>query len=208
MIKEIEELNRDPQVNGILVQLPLPPHISEEAVIETISPAKDADGLHSRNLARLFLNSSQPYLVPCTPLGCLELIRSTGMEIAGKQAVVVGRSRLVGKPMAALLTNHDATVSVCHSKTQQLEEVVRRADILVVATGCRGLIRGHWIKEASCVIDVGISQHCEGDRKRVSGDVCFEEAVERAGSITPVPGGVGPMTVAMLLQNTHSTWVN
>ena len=161
------------------MQLPLPPSLVEEEIINAINPSKDVDGLHPLNLTRLFLNSKEPYITPCTPLGCFHLISHTGLSISGKRAVVIGRSRLVGKPMGALLTNLNATVTVCHSYTANLEELVREADILVVAVGKKEVVKGEWIKEGSCVIDVGINQLGEEESKRkITGDVGdFETAV-------------------------------
>ncbi|MGI6037105.1 MAG: bifunctional methylenetetrahydrofolate dehydrogenase/methenyltetrahydrofolate cyclohydrolase FolD [Limnochordia bacterium] len=192
----IEELNRDPAIHGILVQLPLPSHLEEERILEAIDPAKDVDGFHPINVGKLALG--QDCLVPCTPAGIIRLIKETGLPIAGQEAVVVGRSNIVGKPVAQLLLGENATVTLCHSRTRDLAEVCRRADILVAAVGRPAMIRGDWIKPGAIVIDVGINRV---DGKLV-GDVAFGEAQEHAGYITPVPGGVGPMTIAMLLQNT------
>ena len=196
-------------MHGVLVQLPLPEFIEDGEIVNAIAPQKDVDGLHEANLAKLHLNSSAAHMLPCTPLGCYELIRSTGVPIAGSRSVVIGRSRLVGRPMAAMLTNLDSTVTLCHTLTPDLPEVVRQADILVVAAGERGLVRGDWLKPGVCVIDVGITPFSdEQGRPRVAGDVRFAEAWGLASHITPVPGGVGPMTVAMLLANTHAAWLN
>lgn len=192
----IGRLNGDPAVHGILVQLPLPQGIDVALVQRAILPEKDVDGVHPINAGKLFLG--WPGFVPCTPAGILELIRTTGVEVAGKQAVVVGRSAIVGKPMAALLLAENATVTVCHSKTTDLPEVCRRADILVVAVGRKELVKGDWIKPGAVVIDVGMNRE-EG---RLYGDVEFSSASRVAGFLTPVPGGVGPMTIAMLLVNT------
>jgi len=189
-------LNADPAIDGILVQLPLPPQIDPNRVIIAIDPAKDVDGFHVANVGRLGVGAEA--LVPCTPLGCLYLLKATLGELAGLDAVVIGRSNIVGKPMAMLLLAENATVTIAHSRTRDLPGIVRRADILIAAVGHPEMIRGDWIKRGACVIDVGINRV---DGKLV-GDVAFDEVVEVAGSITPVPGGVGPMTIAMLLCNT------
>jgi len=193
----IARLNADPLVHGILVQLPLPPHIDEARVIEAVDPRKDVDGFHPVNAGRLL--TGRPAFVPCTPLGILELLDHEGVDLAGRRAVVVGRSNIVGKPAALLLLSRHATVTICHSRTADLPEVVRSADVVVAAVGRAGMIRGSWIKPGAVVIDVGINRLPDG---RLAGDVAFEEAKEAAGLITPVPGGVGPMTIAMLLHNT------
>ena len=200
----VARLNADEAVDGILVQLPLPSQIDTTKVIEAIDPGKDVDGLHPMNAGRLMAGS--PALAPCTPLGCLELIRSERQDIAGLEAVVVGRSILVGKPVAQLLLEGSATVTMAHSKTRDLPSVCRRADILVAAVGKPGMIRGDWIKPGAIVIDVGINRvanEAAGEgRTRLVGDVDYGEAAKVAGAITPVPGGVGPMTIACLLANT------
>ncbi|MEL6868968.1 MAG: bifunctional methylenetetrahydrofolate dehydrogenase/methenyltetrahydrofolate cyclohydrolase FolD [Pseudomonadota bacterium] len=197
----IGELNADTDVHGILVQLPLPEQIDEQSVINTIAAEKDVDGFHIENVGRLSLGL--PGFVPCTPLGCLKMIRNTGLELAGMEAVIVGRSNIVGKPMAALLLAQNCTVTIAHSRTYDLPAVCRRADILVAAVGRPGLIKGDWIKPGAIVIDVGINRITDVDgRNRLTGDVDFEAASEHAGHITPVPGGVGPMTIACLLANT------
>jgi methylenetetrahydrofolate dehydrogenase (NADP+)/methenyltetrahydrofolate cyclohydrolase len=201
LLQLVTSLNADERVDGILVQLPLPAAIDATRVIETIEPGKDIDGFHPVNAGRLA--TGLPSLVPCTPLGCLHLIQSELGQIAGLNAVVIGRSNIVGKPMAQLLIRESATVTVAHSKTRDLSGVVRRADIVVAATGRAEMIRGDWIKPGACVIDVGINRLPTDDGKgRLVGDVAFAEAVEVAGAITPVPGGVGPMTIAMLMRNT------
>ncbi|MGI6035188.1 MAG: bifunctional methylenetetrahydrofolate dehydrogenase/methenyltetrahydrofolate cyclohydrolase FolD [Limnochordia bacterium] len=192
----IGELNRDPQIHGILVQLPLPDHLDEHQVLEAISPDKDVDGFHPVNVGRLV--TGQPCLKPCTPAGIIELIDRTGLELKGKEAVVVGRSNIVGKPVALLLLSRHATVTICHSRTQNLDEVCRRADVLVVAVGRPEMVKGDWIKPGAVVIDVGTNRLEKG----LVGDVEFAAAKETAGHITPVPGGVGPMTIAMLMKNT------
>ena len=200
----IARLNADPAVDGILVQLPLPPQIDTQKVIEAVDPDKDVDGFHPVNAGRLM--TGVPGLVPCTPLGCVMLIRSVRPDIAGLDAVVVGRSNIVGKPMAQLLIAESCTVTVAHSRTRDLSNVCRRADILVAAVGRPDMIRGDWIKPGAVVIDVGINRvpnPAAGEGKtRLVGDVAFVEAKETASAITPVPGGVGPMTIACLLRNT------
>jgi methylenetetrahydrofolate dehydrogenase (NADP+)/methenyltetrahydrofolate cyclohydrolase len=202
----VATLNADPAVDGILVQMPLPKQIDSDRVIAAIDPAKDVDGLHPINTGLLV--SGRDGLVPCTPSGCMLLIKeafggSSGGNIAGAEAVVIGRSILVGKPMAALLTNASATVTVAHSRTRDLAGHVARADIVVAAVGIPGMVKGEWIKPGACVIDVGINRIALPDGKtRLVGDVDFEGAMARAGWITPVPGGVGPMTIACLLANT------
>ena len=201
----VRELNANPAVNGILVQLPLPAGVDEEAVLSTISLEKDVDGFHPINIGRLNMKGRPPLFVPCTPLGCLTLLQGAGVRISGADAVVVGRSNIVGIPMAALLRNHDATVTVCQSRTRDLPAKVRQADIVVAAIGRPEMIRGDWLKPGAVVIDVGINRIEDASKKsgsRLVGDVAFEEAKEVASAITPVPGGVGPMTIAMLLQNT------
>ena len=197
----VGELNADERVDGILVQLPLPSQIDAGRVLETVEPGKDVDGFHPMNAGRLA--SGLPSLVPCTPFGCLHLLKRELGSIAGLDAVVIGRSNIVGKPMAQLLTGESATVTVAHSKTRDLPDVVRRADIVVAAVGRPEMVRGDWIKPGATVIDVGINRLPTDDGKgRLVGDVAFAEASEVAGAITPVPGGVGPMTIAMLMRNT------
>ena len=195
----VRELGRRRDVHGILVQLPLPPPLEARPVIETLPPEKDVDGLHPVNQGRLL--AGEPGLRPCTPLGVLRLIDETGVALKGAHAVVVGRSLLVGKPVALLLLERHATVTVCHSRTVDLGAEVGRADVLVAATGQAGLVRGVWIRPGAVVIDVGMNRGPDG---KLCGDVEFAAACERAAHITPVPGGVGPMTVAMLLANTVS----
>jgi methylenetetrahydrofolate dehydrogenase (NADP+)/methenyltetrahydrofolate cyclohydrolase len=199
----IERLNRDPEVDGILVQLPLPVGLDEQAVIAAIDPDKDVDGFHVINAGRLSVG--QEGFVPCTPLGCLMLLEDQLGDLSGLEAVVIGRSNIVGKPMAQLLTDANATVTIAHSRTKNLPEVVRRADIVVAAVGRPEMVRGDWIKPGATVIDVGINRLPpeEGKAKgRLVGDVAYAEALGVAGAITPVPGGVGPMTIAVLLRNT------
>jgi methylenetetrahydrofolate dehydrogenase (NADP+)/methenyltetrahydrofolate cyclohydrolase len=197
----VATLNADERVDGILVQLPLPPQINSERVIAAIDPAKDVDGFHPINAGRLATGLES--LVPCTPLGCLHLIKGELGSIAGLEAVVIGRSNIVGKPMALLLLGESATVTIAHSKTRDLLAVVRRADIVIAAVGRAEMVRGDWIKPGATVIDVGINRLPTDDGKgRLVGDVAFAEAAEVAGAISPVPGGVGPMTIAMLMRNT------
>ncbi|MFW8596191.1 bifunctional methylenetetrahydrofolate dehydrogenase/methenyltetrahydrofolate cyclohydrolase FolD [Cribrihabitans neustonicus] len=200
----IEKLNADPAVHGILVQLPLPSHMDESQVINTIAPEKDVDGFHISNVG--LLGTGQKSMVPCTPLGCLMMLRAYHGSLSGKEAVVIGRSNIVGKPMAQLLLGDSCTVTIAHSRTRDLPEVVRRADIVVAAVGRPEMVPGDWIKEGATVIDVGINripapEKGEG-KTRLAGDVDFASVSERAGAITPVPGGVGPMTIACLLANT------
>lgn len=203
LITLIGRLNADDAVDGILVQLPLPGHLDELAVVSTIDPDKDVDGLHVVSAGRLA--SGMPGLVSCTPLGCMMLIRDVlGDDLSGKNAVVIGRSILVGKPVAQLLLAANCTVTIAHSRTQELPEVVRRADIVVAAVGRPEMVKADWIKPGACVIDVGINRVPTGEegKTRLVGDVAYAEVSEIAGSITPVPGGVGPMTIACLLHNT------
>jgi len=197
----IAELNADEAVNGILVQLPLPKHIDAQKIIAALDPAKDVDGFHPLNAG--CLASGQPALVPCTPLGCVILAKTVHGSLAGMEAVVVGRSNIVGKPVAQLLLAENATVTICHSKTRDLAEVCKRADLLIAAIGNPEFVRGHWLKPGATVIDVGINRvPGAGGKSRIVGDVAFAEASQVAGAITPVPGGVGPMTIACLLLNT------
>jgi methylenetetrahydrofolate dehydrogenase (NADP+)/methenyltetrahydrofolate cyclohydrolase len=197
----IEGLNDDPEVHGILVQLPLPRHIDSQKVIETIRPDKDVDGFHPTNVGRLA--SGGQAMVPCTPLGCAMLLKDHLGDMKGMNAIVVGRSNIVGKPMVQLLLRENCTVTIAHSQTRDLAAECRRADILVAAVGRPEMIRGDWIKPGATVIDVGINRITLPDgAKKLVGDVCFAEAVKVAGAITPVPGGVGPMTIAVLLRNT------
>ncbi len=193
----VRELNEDPAVHGILVQLPLPDHLDANVVVRAVDPCKDVDGLHPENVAALVLGAEG--LVPCTPAGCLELLDRAGVELKGARVAVVGRSMLVGKPLALLLLARHATVTMCHSRTRELPAVVREADVVVAAVGRAEMVRGDWLKPGAAVIDVGINRVAP---KKLVGDVAFDEAREVAGAITPVPGGVGPMTIAMLLRNT------
>ena len=207
LLARIAALNHDPAVHGILVQLPLPDQIDPARVLDAIDPMKDVDGFHPLNVGRLFAASGAPdpgLLVPCTPMGCLMLLRQTlGDDLAGRRALVIGRSSIVGKPLAALLLGANCTVTIAHSRTRDLPAECRRAEILVAAVGRPQMVRGAWIRPGATVIDVGIVRvPAENGKTRLVGDVAFAEAVEVAGAITPVPGGVGPMTVACLLRNT------
>jgi methylenetetrahydrofolate dehydrogenase (NADP+)/methenyltetrahydrofolate cyclohydrolase len=201
LLQLVIDLNSDERVDGILVQLPLPPHIDSTRVIETIDPSKDVDGFHPVNAGRLA--SGLPSLVPCTPLGCLFLLKQELGDLTGLEAVVIGRSNIVGKPMAQLLLGENCTVTLAHSRTRDLPAVVRRADIVVAAVGRPEMVRGDWINPGATIIDVGINRVPTDDGKgRLVGDVAYAEAAEVAAAITPVPGGVGPMTIAMLMRNT------
>lgn len=205
LLEKVRELNANPDVHGILVQLPLPGHIDEEDILSAISLEKDVDGLHPINIGRLSMKRREPLFVPCTPKGCIELLDRTGVQIEGKQAVVLGRSNIVGLPVAMLLLHRNATVTICHSRTKNLPDVVRQADILVAAVGRVEMVRGDWVKPGAVVIDVGMNSVDDPSSEkgyRLTGDVAFAEVKEVASAITPVPGGVGPMTIAMLLQNT------
>ncbi|MEO5363303.1 MAG: bifunctional methylenetetrahydrofolate dehydrogenase/methenyltetrahydrofolate cyclohydrolase FolD [Magnetococcus sp. DMHC-8] len=190
-------LNNHPVVHGILVQMPLPPHIHTRRVLEAIAPDKDVDGFHPGNVGLLAIGA--PHFRPCTPWGCMELLRAAGTELAGRRAVVVGRSNIVGKPVALMLLAEHATVTLCHSHTRNLPEVIAEADIVVAAIGQAEMIRGAWLKPGAVVIDVGMNRRADGT---LCGDVAFTEALPRVAAITPVPGGVGPMTITMLLKNT------
>lgn len=201
LLAVVKKLNDDPAVHGILVQLPLPKHINEAAVIDAISPDKDVDGFHVINSGLLATGGQG--MVPCTPLGCVMMLRARLGDLSGLEAVIVGRSNIVGKPMAQLLLNENCTVTMAHSRTRHLGDVVRRADIVVAAVGVPELVKGDWIKPGATVIDVGINRITTVDGKtRLIGDVEYEEAARHAAAITPVPGGVGPMTIAVLLKNT------
>ena len=203
--KLIKELNADPKVNGILVQLPLPSHLDEERVLQLISIEKDVDGFSPINIGRLAQKGREPLFVPCTPYGTIYLLKKAGVEISGANAVVLGRSNIVGMPAALLLVKENATVTIAHSRTKNIEEVVRNADIIIAAIGMMEFVRGDWVKPGAAIIDVGINEKPDATKKRgyrLVGDVNYEEAAEVAGFITPVPGGVGPMTIAMLMANT------
>lgn len=201
----VRKLNDDPAVSGILVQLPLPAHLNEERVLQLISIEKDVDGFSPLNIGRLAQKGREPLFVPCTPNGCIYLLDQAGVKIDGANAVVLGRSNIVGMPAALLLTSRNATVTICHSRTEDLPHIVHRADIVIAAIGRAEMVRGDWIKPGAAVIDVGMNDKPDPTKKRgyrLVGDVNFEEASEVAGWITPVPGGVGPMTIAMLMKNT------
>jgi methylenetetrahydrofolate dehydrogenase (NADP+) / methenyltetrahydrofolate cyclohydrolase len=196
ILDRVARLNANQEVHGILVQLPLPRHLNAARVLETIAPAKDVDGFHEANLGALM--AGRPGVVPCTPLGCMRLIEHAGVQVAGRHAVVLGRSNIVGKPVAMLLLQKDATVTICHSKTPRLQSITQQADILVAAVGRAKLVTAEMVKPGACVIDVGVNRLSDG---KLAGDVDYAAVKEIAGSITPVPGGVGPMTIAMLLEN-------
>lgn len=203
--KLVSELNADPGINGILVQLPLPGHIDEEAILNSIDLEKDVDGFHPVNIGRLAMKGRDPLFIPCTPAGCMVLLEEAGVKTSGAEAVIVGRSNIVGLPMAMLLQKANATVTICHSRTRDLTEHLRRADIVVAAIGRPEMITGDMLKPGTAVIDVGINRVDDDSRERgyrLVGDVHYESALEVAGAITPVPGGVGPMTIAMLMRNT------
>lgn len=206
VLELVSSLNADPEVNGILVQLPLPNQIDEEKVLNTIDLEKDVDGFHPVNIGRLAMKGRDPLFIPCTPNGIIELLKRSGVQLSGAEAVIVGRSNIVGLPVAMLLQKANATVTICHSRTKDLGEHTRRADILVAAIGRREMITGDMVKPGAAVIDVGINQKEDPTKKRgyrLVGDVEYDSAKEVAGAITPVPGGVGPMTIAMLLSNTY-----
>ena len=201
----VRRLNDDPAIHGILVQLPLPKHLDEEKILGTISIEKDVDGFHPLNIGRLSMKGREPLFVPCTPAGCIELLVRSGVEIEGKEAVVLGRSNIVGLPVAMLLLHRNATITICHSRTKDLPAVCRRADILIAAVGRPKMVKADWVKPGAAVIDVGINRVEDPTTKRgyrLVGDVDFDEVKEVAGYLTPVPGGVGPMTIAMLMWNT------
>ncbi|MEN6481022.1 MAG: bifunctional 5,10-methylenetetrahydrofolate dehydrogenase/5,10-methenyltetrahydrofolate cyclohydrolase [Anaerolineaceae bacterium] len=201
----VNSLNADPSISGILVQLPMPAHINEERVLSLINIEKDVDGFSPLNIGRLAQKGRDPLFVPCTPYGCIYLLQQVGVKIEGANAVVLGRSNIVGMPAALLLLRENATVTICHSRTKDLPDVVRQADILIAAIGKIEMVRGDWVKPGAAVIDVGINEKLDPTRKsgrRLVGDVNFNEVKEVAGWLTPVPGGVGPMTIAMLMKNT------
>jgi methylenetetrahydrofolate dehydrogenase (NADP+) / methenyltetrahydrofolate cyclohydrolase len=201
----VRELNADPSIHGILVQLPLPDHLNEESVLSAVELIKDVDGFHPINIGRLAMKGRTPLFAPATPSGIIELLDRCGIEIEGKEAVILGRSNIVGLPVAMLLLKRNATITICHSRSQDLPSIVRRADILIAAVGRTEMVKGDWLKPGAVVIDVGINRVDDPTRKRgyrLVGDVAYDEAQEVAGWLTPVPGGVGPMTIAMLLQNT------
>lgn len=197
LLELVDTLNKDDKINGILVQLPLPKQINEEKIIKRISPLKDVDAFHAVNVGKIMIGNYA--FLPCTPAGVMELIHSTGVDVCGKNCVVIGRSNIVGKPMAMLLLHENATVTICHSKTQNLAEICSKADVLVSAVGRADFVTADMVKEGAVVIDVGMNRNAEG---KLCGDVRFDECAAKAGWITPVPGGVGPMTIAMLMKNT------
>ncbi|KAM7472175.1 hypothetical protein LguiA_010358 [Lonicera macranthoides] len=205
VLKHISNFNDDPSVHGILIQLPLPSHMNEQNVLNAVCIEKDVDGFHPLNIGRLAMRGREPLFVPCTPKGCIELLHRYGVEIKGKRAVVIGRSNIVGMPAALLLQREDATISIVHSRTKNPEEITREADIIISAVGQPNMVRGSWIKPGAVIIDVGINPVKDDTSRRgyrLVGDVCYDEACKIASAITPVPGGVGPMTIAMLLSNT------
>eukprot|EP00753_Platysulcus_tardus_P022623 PLAT9826.1.p2 GENE.PLAT9826.1~~PLAT9826.1.p2 ORF type:complete len:326 (-),score=137.80 PLAT9826.1:199-1176(-) len=205
LVDAVRRLNEDDSVHGILIQLPLPEHIDEEAVLAEVALSKDVDGLHPENAGRLAMRGREPLFMPCTPMGCIELLDRSGVEIEGRSAVVLGRSNIVGIPVSHMLMKRNATVTICHSKTTDVEERVRGADILVASCGIPQHVKGEWLKEGAVVLDVGINAIPDASKKsgrRLVGDVDFESASKVASAITPVPGGIGPMTIAMLLRNT------
>ncbi len=209
LIEEINKLNKDDRINGILLQLPLPKHLDEHAALEAIKPEKDVDGFHPINVGKLYIGLDT--FVPCTPKGIMELLKRNNVQIAGKNAVVIGRSNIVGKPIGALLMKENATVTIAHSKTQNLPELVKNADIVVSAIGKPKFVKGDWIKDGAVVVDVGINSVDDPSSPKgykLVGDVEYEEAEKKASYITPVPGGVGPMTIAMLLSNTLKARMN
>ena len=214
LLQTVESLNNQSNVNGILVQLPLPKHINEQLILDSINPSKDADGFHPLNVGKLSIAShnNENLLIPCTPYGCLIMLKGLGVELTGKNAIVIGRSNIVGKPMAQLLLKESCTVTIAHSKTQNIEETCKKADIIVAAVGRSKMIKGDWIKKGAIVIDVGINRieiEVDGEIKnKLVGDVDFDEASSFASAITPVPGGVGPMTIACLLRNTTIAFKN
>ena len=214
LLKIVDKLNNQKNVNGILVQLPLPKHINDQFVLDSIHPDKDADGFHPLNVGKLSIAShnDESLLIPCTPYGCLIMLKGLGVELSGKNAVVIGRSNIVGKPMAQLLLKESCTVTIAHSRTKNIEDVCKKADIIVAAVGRPKMVKGDWIKKDAIVIDVGINRieiELDGQVKnKLVGDVDFNEASKHASAITPVPGGVGPMTIACLLRNTTIAFKN
>mgnify|MGYP001456516283 CR=1 FL=1 len=214
LLNLIDKLNKQDNVNSILVQLPLPSHINEQIILDSIHPNKDADGFHPLNVGKLSIAShnDENLLIPCTPYGCLLMLKSLNIELSGKNAIVIGRSNIVGKPMAQLLLKESCTVTIAHSKTKELPEVCKEADIVVAAVGRPEMVKGEWIKKGAVVIDVGINRieiTIDGEKKtKLVGDVMFSEAEINASAITPVPGGVGPMTIACLLRNTTISFKN
>ena len=212
LLNLINDLNKDEDVNGILVQLPLPKNFNEQIVLDSIHPNKDADGFHPLNVGKLSISKSnnENLLIPCTPLGCLIMLQDEGIDLSGKNAVIIGRSNIVGKPMAQLLIKESCTVTIAHSKTINIENICRSADILVVAIGKPEVVKSNWVKEGAIIIDVGINRinDVENNKTKLVGDVMFDEVKNKVSAITPVPGGVGPMTIACLLKNTKTAFLN
>jgi methylenetetrahydrofolate dehydrogenase (NADP+)/methenyltetrahydrofolate cyclohydrolase len=214
LLKIVDNLNNQNNVNGILVQLPLPKHINEQLVLDSIHPDKDADGFHPLNVGKLSIagHNDENLLIPCTPYGCLIMLKGLGIDLSGKNAVVIGRSNIVGKPMAQLLLKESCTVTIAHSRTKNIEEICKNADILVAAVGRPKMVKGNWVKKGAIVIDVGINRITIEFEKEIKnklvGDVDFDQASKNASAITPVPGGVGPMTIACLLRNTTIAFKN
>ena len=208
----INELNKNEDVNGILVQLPLPTNINEQIILDSIHPNKDADGFHPLNVGKLSISKSnnENLLIPCTPLGCLIMLQDEGIDLSGKNVVIIGRSNIVGKPMAQLLIKESCTVTIAHSKTINIENICRSADILVVAIGKPEVVKSNWVKDGAIIIDVGINRinDVENNKTKLVGDVMFDEVKNKVSAITPVPGGVGPMTIACLLKNTKTAFLN
>ena len=212
LLNLIDDLNKNEDVNGILVQLPLPKNINEQIILDSIHPNKDADGFHPLNVGKLSISNSnnENLLIPCTPLGCLIMLQDEGINLSGKNAVIIGRSNIVGKPMAQLLIKESCTVTIAHSKTINIENICRSADILVVAIGKPEVVKSNWVKNGAIIIDVGINRinDVENNKTKLVGDVMFDEVKNKVSAITPVPGGVGPMTIACLLKNTKTAFLN
>tara|TARA_Y100001970_G_scaffold204195_1_gene248619 strand:+ start:1230 stop:2111 length:882 start_codon:yes stop_codon:yes gene_type:complete len=212
LLNLIDDLNKNEDVNGILVQLPLPTNINEQIILDSIHPNKDADGFHPLNVGKLSISNSnnENLLIPCTPLGCLIMLQDEGIDLIGKNAVIIGRSNIVGKPMAQLLIKESCTVTIAHSKTINIENICRSADILVVAIGKPEVVKSNWVKDGAIIIDVGINRinDVENNKTKLVGDVMFDEVKNKVSAITPVPGGVGPMTIACLLKNTKTAFLN
>jgi methylenetetrahydrofolate dehydrogenase (NADP+)/methenyltetrahydrofolate cyclohydrolase len=212
LLNLIDNLNKNEDVNGILVQLPLPKNINEQIILDSINPIKDADGFHPLNVGKLSINKSnnENLLIPCTPLGCLIMLKDEGIDLSGKNAVVIGRSNIVGKPMAQLLIKESCTVTIVHSKSRNIENICKNADILVVAIGKPEVVKSHWVKDDAIVIDVGINRinDIQSNKTKLVGDVMFDDVKNKVSAITPVPGGVGPMTIACLLKNTKTAFLN
>ena len=212
LLNLIDDLNKNEDVNGILVQLPLPTNINEQIILDSIHPNKDADGFHPLNVGKLSISNSnnENLLIPCTPLGCLIMLQDEGIDLSGKNVVIIGRSNIVGKPMAQLLIKESCTVTIAHSKTINIENICRSADILVVAIGKPEVVKSNWVKDGAIIIDVGINRinDVENNKTKLVGDVMFDEVKNKVSAITPVPGGVGPMTIACLLKNTKTAFLN